>query len=118
MPATSRCRSGECADVTVVNTCTVTGQGDAQSRQMLRRAHRVSPEGVVVATGCYAQTDPDALSDMPEVDIVVGTVEKTQLIDLVNSTCSLGRTFVTRTRGDRFPGHGYLQLRGRAPEHS
>ena len=93
---------GECADVTVVNTCTVTGQGDAQSRQMLRRAHRVSPEGVVVATGCYAQTDPDALSDMPEVDIVVGTVEKTQLIDLVNSTCSLGRTFVTRTRATDF----------------
>ena len=67
---------GEVADVTVVNTCTVTSQGDAQSRQMLRRAHRASPDGVVVATGCYAQTDPDVIAEMPEVDLVVGTAEK------------------------------------------
>ncbi len=89
---------GETADVTVVNTCTVTGRGDAQSRQMLRRAHRVSPEGNVVAVGCYAQTDPDTLIAMPEVDLVVGTAEKTRLLDLVNDTCSLGRSFVTRSR--------------------
>lgn len=89
---------GELADVTVVNTCTVTGQGDAQSRQALRKASRISPEGTVVAVGCYAQTDPDALSEMPEVDLVVGTAERAQLLDLVNDTCSLGRTFVTRSR--------------------
>ena len=105
---------GECADVTVVNTCTVTQQGDAQSRQMLRRAHRTSPEGVVVATGCYAQMDPDALSEMPEVDIVVGTAEKTQLIDLVNSTCSLGRTFVTRSRATDFQDMDIYNFGGRA----
>jgi threonylcarbamoyladenosine tRNA methylthiotransferase MtaB len=93
---------GEPADVTVVNTCTVTGQGDAQSRQALRKAHRISPRGTVVAVGCYAQTDPDALSEMPEVDLVVGTAERTQLLDLVNDTCSMGRTFVTRSRTSDF----------------
>jgi threonylcarbamoyladenosine tRNA methylthiotransferase MtaB len=93
---------GEPADVTVVNTCTVTGQGDAQSRQALRKAHRVSPEGTVVAVGCYAQTDPDALAEMPEVDLVVGNAEKTQLMDLLNDTCSMGRTFVTRSRAKDF----------------
>ncbi len=93
---------GEMADVTVVNTCTVTGQGDAQSRQALRKAHRVSPEGTVVAVGCYAQTDPDALAEMPEVDLVVGNAEKTQLMDLLNDTCSMGRTFVTRSRAKDF----------------
>ena len=105
---------GELADVTVVNTCTVTGQGDAQSRKALRRAHRISPTGTVVAVGCYAQTDPDALSAMPEVDLVVGTAERTQLLDLVNNTCSLGRTFVTRSRTADFQDMDIYNFGGRA----
>ena len=105
---------GETASVTVVNTCTVTGQGDAQSRQMLRKAHRASPEGVVVATGCYAQTDPDAIAEMPEVDLVVGTAEKTQLLDLINDTCSLGRTFVTKSRTTEFQDMDIMNFGGRS----
>ena len=105
---------GEAADVTVVNTCTVTGQGDAQSRKALRRAHRLSPEGTVVAVGCYAQTDPDALSQMPEVDLVVGTAERAQLLDLINDTCSLGRTFVTRSRTADFQDMDIYNFGGRA----
>ena len=105
---------GERADVTVVNTCTVTGQGDAQSRQMLRRAHRASPDGLVVATGCYAQTDPDVIAEMPEVDLVVGTAEKTQLLDLINDTCSLGRTFVTRSRTGDFQDMDIMNFGGRS----
>lgn len=105
---------GDRADVTVVNTCTVTGQGDAQSRKALRRAHRISPEGMVVAVGCYAQTDPDALSQMPEVDLVVGTAERVQLLDLINDTCSLGRTFVTRSRTADFQDMDIYNFGGRA----
>lgn len=93
---------GDSADVTVVNTCTVTGQGDAQSRQMLRKAHRISPDGTVVAVGCYAQVDPETLVEMPEVDLVIGTDEKTRLIDLVNDSCSMGRSFVTKGRSADF----------------
>lgn len=107
-------RFGDRADVTVVNTCTVTGQGDAQSRKALRRAHRISPEGTVVAVGCYAQTDPDALSQMPEVDLVVGTAERVQLLDLINDTCSLGRTFVTRSRTADFQDMDIYNFGGRA----
>lgn len=105
---------GQAADVTVVNTCTVTGQGDAQSRQALRKAHRISPDGTVVAVGCYAQTDPDALATMPEVDLVVGTAERTHLLDLVNDTCSLGRTFVTRSRARDFQDMDIYNFGGRA----
>lgn len=105
---------GDRADVTVVNTCTVTGQGDAQSRKALRRAHRISPEGTVVAVGCYAQTDPDALSQMPEVNLVIGTAERVQLLDLINDTCSLGRTFVTRSRTADFQDMDIYNFGGRA----
>ncbi|MDA0710339.1 MAG: tRNA (N(6)-L-threonylcarbamoyladenosine(37)-C(2))-methylthiotransferase MtaB [bacterium] len=105
---------GESADVTVVNTCTVTGQGDAQSRQALRKAHRVSPDGTVVAVGCYAQTDPDTLAEMPEVDLVVGNAEKTQLMDLLNDTCSMGRTFATRSRAKDFDDMNIFNFGGRS----
>lgn len=93
---------GEVADVTVVNTCTVTGQGDAQSRKALRRAARVSPGATVVAAGCYAQTDPDALLALPEVDLVVGMEARAHLLDLINDTCSIGRSHVARGRAKDF----------------
>ena len=47
------------ADIYVVNTCTVTGSGDADSRTAVRRARRRNPAATVVATGCYAQRRPD-----------------------------------------------------------
>ncbi len=93
---------GEPADVTVINTCTVTGQGDAQSRQALRKAARVSPDATVVAVGCYAQTDPDALLAMPEVDLVVGMEARVRLLDLINAACSIGRSHVEKGRAKDF----------------
>jgi threonylcarbamoyladenosine tRNA methylthiotransferase MtaB len=71
------------ADVYVVNTCTVTSQGDKKSRQALRRARRQNPEAVVVAMGCYAQTAPGEVAALPEVDLVVGTTGRRELLRLV-----------------------------------
>lgn len=79
----------ESADVCVVNTCTVTGPSDRQSRQLLYRARRCSPYGVVVATGCYAQVDPERLARMP-IDLVVGTREKERLVELVEQRRRVG----------------------------
>ena len=47
------------ADAYVVNTCTVTNIADRKSRQMLHRAKKQNPDAVVVAVGCYVETDPD-----------------------------------------------------------
>ena len=74
---------GDEADVSVVNTCTVTGRTDRQCRQALRRARRCSPNAVVVALGCYAQVAARRLLEMPEVDLVVGTGGKNDLIGRV-----------------------------------
>ncbi len=73
----------EAADVYVVNTCTVTSRSDYRSRQMLRRAARANPNALVVAAGCYAQRDPNALGDMPEVGLVVGQSSKSQIPALI-----------------------------------
>jgi threonylcarbamoyladenosine tRNA methylthiotransferase MtaB len=68
------------ADVYVVNTCTVTGSGDADSRRAVRRARRVNPHATVVATGCYAQRRPGELSQAG-ADLVLGNGQKARLIE-------------------------------------
>ena len=63
-------------DVIVVNTCAVTAEAERQARQAIRRARRDHPEARIVVTGCAAQIDPHAWAAMPEVDRVIGNVEK------------------------------------------
>ncbi len=70
-------------DVVIVNTCTVTHTADADARQLIRRYRRGSPDARIVVTGCYAQTDREALEAMPEVDKVVGNVHKSAIPDMV-----------------------------------
>lgn len=71
------------ADVYVINTCTVTHLGDRKSRQMIRRAIKNNPDGVVVVTGCYAQTSPGEVLEIPGVSLVVGTADKDKIVELV-----------------------------------
>ncbi|KAB8126877.1 tRNA (N(6)-L-threonylcarbamoyladenosine(37)-C(2))-methylthiotransferase MtaB [Gracilibacillus oryzae] len=71
------------ADVYVINTCTVTNTGDKKSRQVIRRAIRSNPEGVVCVTGCYAQTSPGEIMEIPGVDIVVGTQDRGKMIQYI-----------------------------------
>ncbi|HWR97974.1 MAG TPA: tRNA (N(6)-L-threonylcarbamoyladenosine(37)-C(2))-methylthiotransferase MtaB [Candidatus Methanoperedens sp.] len=63
---------GDPSDVTVVNTCTVTGRSDRRCRAALRKARRASPGGTVIAAGCYAEAQPAAVGDLAEVDLVLG----------------------------------------------
>src|SRR5438876_498403 len=60
-------REGETADLCVVNTCTVTMEGDAKSRQQIRRLHHEHPAAPIIVMGCYATRDPDAVRRLPGV---------------------------------------------------
>ncbi|MBP3360193.1 MAG: tRNA (N(6)-L-threonylcarbamoyladenosine(37)-C(2))-methylthiotransferase MtaB [Clostridia bacterium] len=71
----------EPADVYVINTCTVTSMSDRKSRQIIRRAKKLNPEGIVIAAGCYAQVAPDAVMDIEGVNLVVGTQGKKNIVD-------------------------------------
>lgn len=71
------------ADVYVINTCTVTNTGDKKSRQVIRRAIRKNPDAVIAVTGCYAQTSPAEIMDIPGVDIVVGTQDRVKMLDYI-----------------------------------
>lgn len=58
------------ADYYVINTCTVTGRSDVQSRQLIRRAARTNPQAQIIVTGCYAKIAADDLRKMPGVALV------------------------------------------------
>lgn len=72
------------SDVYVINTCTVTNVSDKKSRQMIRRAKKSNPDGVVVVVGCYAQISPDEVSAIEDVDIVIGTDSRNSIIQYIN----------------------------------
>ena len=80
------------ADVYVINTCTVTNLADRKSRQYIRRMKRLNPAAIVAVTGCYAQTSPEELARMPEVDIVAGTGEKNNIFDYVTENLKRRQT--------------------------
>ncbi len=72
-------------DIYVVNTCSVTNIGDRKSRQMLRRAKKLNPDAIVVATGCYAQVKAEDVKNLPEVDVLIGTSKRHLIVEIVES---------------------------------
>jgi len=69
------------ADVYVLNSCTVTGKADQECRRLARQVKRKHPGSKVVVAGCYAQTQPDQLQDIPEVDGIVGNTAKDGIVE-------------------------------------
>lgn len=75
---------GQPADVTVVNTCTVTAEADTKSRATLRRAARTGDDPLVVAMGCYVDSDPDGAAAVPGVGLALKNGSKPQAAELVD----------------------------------
>ncbi|MBO4780202.1 MAG: MiaB/RimO family radical SAM methylthiotransferase, partial [Selenomonadaceae bacterium] len=73
------------ADVVVVNTCTVTAVSSQKSRQMIRRAAGANQNAVLVVVGCYAQSEPQIVSAIDGVDVVIGTKDRTRIVELVEA---------------------------------
>ncbi len=73
------------ADIYIINTCTVTNLGDKKSRQTIRRAKKINPDAIVVATGCYAQVAPDDVKKIDGINIVAGTRNRGDIVEIVES---------------------------------
>lgn len=106
-------QKGEVADLCVINTCSVTDVADHKCRQIINRLVRNNPGAFVVVTGCYAQLEPERVSKMKGVDLVLGSNEKANLIqflsdswidkekqnsDSCNENNSLHRHFTVKTK--------------------
>ncbi|MBR4641450.1 MAG: tRNA (N(6)-L-threonylcarbamoyladenosine(37)-C(2))-methylthiotransferase MtaB [Selenomonadaceae bacterium] len=69
------------AEVVVVNTCTVTAVSSQKSRQMIRRAAKKNC--LLVVVGCYAQSEPEEISQIEGVDVIIGTKDRVRIVELV-----------------------------------
>lgn len=87
------------ADLFVVNTCTVTMEGDAKSRQWIRRLHQLNPAAEIVVMGCYATRDPETVARLPGVSRVIADKR-----NLAEELRPLGVTALPRGI-HRFDGH-------------
>ncbi len=75
-------------DLYLINTCTVTNTADQKARQAIRRAIRQNPNAKVLVTGCYAESDREAIEEIPGVTFVFGNREKAdfqQYLDVLHT---------------------------------
>ena len=73
----------EKADIYIVNTCTVTNIADRKSRQMLHKAKKNNPDAIVVATGCYVQTDAEIIETDEAIDLAIGNNRKGEIVRII-----------------------------------
>ena len=77
-------KKGEKADLCLINTCSVTDVADRKCRQAINRMVRANEGAFVVVTGCYAQLQPERISAIEGVDLVLGANEKANLIQFLS----------------------------------
>ncbi len=76
---------GSPAEVSVINTCSVTARADAHCRNAIRRARKVSPDGIIAAVGCYAQSETEAVKAVLGVDYIIGTDRKLKIAEIIGN---------------------------------
>lgn len=79
------------SDIYIINTCTVTNIGDRKSRQIIRRALDHNPEAFIAVVGCYSQIAPQEILDIPGVKLVVGTNERSRIVELVEEAQNMDK---------------------------
>jgi threonylcarbamoyladenosine tRNA methylthiotransferase MtaB len=106
--------SGSPADVLVINSCTVTRRADRDSRALARRLRREHPDAVLVMTGCFAETTPEARASVPEVDHWLGIREPSGLPRLLRSLAGGAAALdegLSDFDADRLLGHSRVFLK-------
>ncbi len=91
------------AEIYVINTCTVTNIADRKSRQMIHKAKKRNPDAVVIAVGCYVETDPGRIGTDSAIDLAIGNNNKGRIAQLLDE-------FFEKTGDSEGPGAA------RAPE--
>lgn len=78
-----RSDKNEKADLTIINTCTVTHRADSDCRYLVRRANRLNPDGRIVVVGCYVNHDPKLFAAMEGVDALIYNDEKEKIASIL-----------------------------------
>ncbi|MBN2426240.1 MAG: tRNA (N(6)-L-threonylcarbamoyladenosine(37)-C(2))-methylthiotransferase MtaB [Calditrichaceae bacterium] len=89
--------SAEIADLTVINTCTVTEQADSKCRQAVRQSIRKNPNTFVAVIGCYAQMSVEAILAIKGVDLIIGNEHKLNLTEYLGDMKKNGQAKIIHT---------------------
>ena len=87
----------EYADFYVLNTCSVTDNADKEARKLIRQAKRSNPNAKIAVIGCYAQLNPEEISNIKGVDLVVGSENKFNLLNELDRLNLNGGSKVVRS---------------------
>lgn len=71
--------SSEACDICIINTCSVTGESDRKSKQIIRRLINKNPNAVIIVTGCYSQINPQDALNIKGVNLVCGNNDKSKI---------------------------------------
>ncbi|RMG34237.1 MAG: tRNA (N(6)-L-threonylcarbamoyladenosine(37)-C(2))-methylthiotransferase MtaB [Methanobacteriota archaeon] len=105
----------ESPDVLIVNTCTVTENGDADTRRLVNRVIRNNPQVKIALVGCQAQVQKDKLLELPNIHWVVGNAAKMDMEKILRESASDGPRVITPTiRRESFT----IPLAGIDPRHT
>lgn len=85
------------ADITIVNSCTVTSVSDAKNRKLINRIRRMNPDGIIILTGCMPQAFPDEIENFKNCDIVLGNAKRAELIPAIEKFLNEKHGFVNIT---------------------
>lgn len=72
------------ADITIINSCTVTSVSDAKNRKIINKVRRNNPSGIIVLTGCMPQAFPENSDNFKNCDIVLGNAKRAELVPAIN----------------------------------
>lgn len=91
------------ADAYIINSCTVTETADKSARYQIRKYKNSNPKAVVGIIGCYAQVASEEICKTTDADFVVGTANKSQILNLIQSALA-NNEFAQRNQVEKTSG--------------
>ena len=80
-----RASANEAPDICIINTCSVTEVADRKDRQVIKQLITRYPEAIIVVLGCYAQLKPEVIAQIEGVDLIIGSQNKFDIINLIDT---------------------------------
>ncbi len=104
------------ADIIIVNSCTVTAESVRKVRQSVRHLKKISPNAFLILTGCASQAEPEILSVLPEVNLMLGNRNNKNIVALCENALKEHGSSVNaheeHETGESFQGFGITHFEG------
>lgn len=104
------------ADIIIVNSCTVTAESVRKVRQSVRHLKKISPNAFLILTGCASQAEPEILSVLPEVNLMLGNRNNKNIVALCENALKEHGSSVNaheeHETGESFQGLGITHFEG------